>query len=292
MQSQVHRALLIVALIAAGISAGCVASDVKIPPERIAEINRLAIISMEPPPLRVYGKISSVDLPPETIRALSRVTNLTYVPQPQVQTGARVMVLAYGLLAGADLAAQSQAAQESYEKAAQTPLPIDEVIYEGEVWLPTVGFAKEAFRQLNKSISIDMTLRQGVALMPGVVDRRPTFYMENWMAPIRGWYNNDRASFDYRKWEKDGLDAVLEVGMANYEYFAGHDWLVFSAFMKLVDTKTGKVIGRAWEVERFDVSPTKELFSDSGRPFREAVSKFSEKLVSLCLQGIGLLKTQ
>ncbi len=50
--------------------------------------------------------------------------------------------------------------------------------------------------------------------------------MENWLAPIRAWYNGDISPFDYREFAEQGIDAVLEIGVLNYELVGGDHLLV------------------------------------------------------------------
>ncbi len=155
-----------------------------------------------------------------------------------------------------------------------------------QTWLPTVVVAKEIAHRLERESNFIITLKKEIASFPGVVDRRQTFFMENWYAPIRSWYT-DRSSF-YSNMASDGVDAVLEVGILNYEF--AFDRFVLQILLKFVDAKSGEIIGRAREIAMPSVGPTSKFFTNEGRPFKKMVADLINQLVPPALRNVGLLK--
>jgi hypothetical protein len=118
-------------------------------------------------------------------------------------------------------------------------------------------------------------------------NRERTFFMENWMEPIRAWYNQDISSFDYKSYRERKVDAVLEVGLSNH--MLSRSILLVSVMLKLIDPSTGKVLGRARNAEIVEIKKMDKLFIDSGLPFKELFAATGKKPVIENLKYLGLL---
>jgi len=247
----------------------------------------MPIDTMEPPPLLLPGDISLTEAAPASVRAMGEASHLIFVPDQSISTGAGVLVLFFGIIALAELAAGDQAAHERHRKLAETAMPLEEVFAAQGTWSPTIVAVKEVARQLEMAGTLQIKLKEGMAMMPGVIDRSPTVYMENWLAPIRAWYNDDRTTFDYGKMNGFDADAVLEIGLVNYEFYADHFLIQF--MFKLVDPRTGAIIARSREHTYQTVGMPSKLFVDEGKPFKQVFSNLTKLLVSKALKNIGLL---
>ena len=87
--------------------------------------------------------------------------------------------------------------------------------------MPTVGLAGETANQLRAGWGAGVEVVDGYLALPRIVDRNRTYLMENWLAPIRAWYNENESSFGYVQLLNKDIDAVVEVGIANYEMVGG-----------------------------------------------------------------------
>ena len=109
--------------------------------------------------------------------------------------------------------------------------------------------------------------------------------MENWLEPIRDWYNEETSKFDYKALKYEQFDAVLEIGVGNYE--VGTGMIALSVMLKLIDPLTGQVLGRAraWEWPR---TGTDGIFENDGQRFKDMISALGSKLITKCLADVGL----
>ncbi len=225
--------LALITALCGGFTLGCLPLrvvnlfDVAVSRDRLANIKKIAVVAMEPPPRILPHDISLAKLPPGSVRA-------------------------------------------------------------DQTWLPTVVVANEIAHRLERESNLIITLKKEIASFPGGVDRRQTFFMEGWYAPIRAWYTSGRSSFNYSNMASDGVDAVLEVGISNYEFV--FDRFVLQINLKFVDAKSGEVIGKAREYAMPSVGPTSKLFTNEGRPFKKMVADLINQLVPQALRNIGLLK--
>jgi len=154
-------------------------------------------------------------------------------------------------------------------------------------WVVSIELAREAERVLvaaGRSASISPDVQP----IPGIEDRSRTALMENWMAPIRDWYNDESPSKGYVGLKSQDIDSVLEIGISNYEIHSGV--LALQAHLKLIDARSGKLLGRAREAHvTKELPPMDELFADDARPFKALVLREGNQLVAKCLQELGLV---
>ena len=291
---------LIVAL-CAGVTFGCVTGDVAVSQDRLANIKKVAVVAMEPPPVTLPRNVPLWKLDPASVRTLTELQGLAQIPHTGAQTGLRAMVLATGIFALGQTAAEEQAAQANYERMAKTSVPMETALTlsADQTWLPTVVVAKEVARRLEGEPNLIVTLKKGIASLPfsGVVDRRQYLNRAIW-----AWYNSDHSSFTYSNMVSDGVDAVLEVGLINqiaagystkgyYTKIGGPHVFSLLIFLRLVDAKSGEVIGRAREhAAPYGPDPTSKLFANEGRPFKKLFADLTNQLVPPTLIDVGLLK--
>ena len=173
---------------------------------------------------------------------------------------------------------------EANRKSAAASKSIESLLDEKEIWEPTLTIAEEATRQLtaetDKSVSVNAALRP----LPGVVERDATFFMENWMAPLRSWYNESPSTFDYSDQSKS--DAVLEVGLLNYELTSGY--LLVQVVMKLIDPSTGMVLANARNFSNTRVEDVDLLFDDDAAGYKHFFKTITAALVEDCIEDLGL----
>jgi len=220
---------------------GCVASSKMVPSDRMAKITKIAIIAMEPPPLILPKDVTLNDVPSGTEQVLAQASRLTYVPIQGVQTGGRTLIMVFGIVMLVDLIGDDQSAKQRYKELSKNAIPLDEVLYDPNNWVPTTFLVQEAANHIKSKTGKEVIVEEGLARMPGVLDRGRTHLMENWYAPIRAWYSSDKSNYDYSKMTHENVDIVLEVGLLNYEIGLGGGGTFYGrSLLKLLTRKMGK----------------------------------------------------
>ena len=177
--------------------------------------------------------------------------------------------------------------------AAQRQAAADSAAYEAALqargcWSPTLALAEEARAQLaarGLAVSVAPTMKP----VPGVRDRRYTLLMENWLAPLRAWYNDRAPVADYAGPAGRPPQYVLEVAVANYELVDAR--LLLAVMVKLIDPADGRVCGRARaatdlaQMPRLD--PLAPAFAGDASRFRQVVTEAGRELVRDCLTQLG-----
>ena len=133
----------------------------------------------------------------------------------------------------------------------------------------------------------DVEVVNGYLALPRVADRSRTLMMENWLKPIRAWYNENQSSFGYVALQNKEVDAVLEVGIANYEIV--FDGLLIQVMSKLIDPATGRILGRSRNGWLVDAPPMENLFDDEGQIYKEFFAQATRDLIAENLKELGLL---
>jgi hypothetical protein len=166
------------------------------------------------------------------------------------------------------------------------PQSVQNQIEPTETWYPSVELAQEAGRLLatfGKSPSIS----SGIQPIPGIQDSGRTILTENWMAPIRAWYNDEAPSVRYAELVGSGVDGVIEVGLGNYEIYSGK--LLLQVHVKLKDPVSERLVGRARASSFTELASMDELFGADAKRFRELVVREGNQLVKTSLQELGLV---
>ncbi len=253
---------------------GCVASQVKPSPGDLDRVKKLAVVAMEAPPL---------GMAPWMVRRLPlHPSVIPYVlPDPQTGSPQPAGFVAAGIfMFGALVIADAELRRIS--------VPLDDALAREDAWIPTVVLAQEVVDRLASQGGFEVMTMPGFRKIPGVTFHGRTVFMENWLAPIRAWYNNDTSPLDYSDLGKEQVDAVLEVGILNYEIASG-DLFVVQVVLKLVDPRSGKVLGRAREAAYPEVKSPEKIFAGDAQRFKELFAQTAAPLVASSLNAIGFL---
>jgi hypothetical protein len=178
------------------------------------------------------------------------------------------------------------AQREANAKSAAASQTIESLLDKDEIWQPTVELAQEATRLLENASSYSVSTDSNIKPLPGVEQREATFFMENWMAPIRAWYNADRSPFSYSDQINSGV--VLEVGLLNYEMTA--DYFSIQVMMKVVDPETGMAIANARKFSSSRFDDFDSLFEHDAAAYKQLFRDITAKLVQGCIDKLGLNK--
>lgn len=257
------RACLIGLILAVSALAGCVSPQIQPGTETISRIEDLYLVPMETPPLQIDARFT----------ATGQASIVHFLPRYTVGMARGVGVLS-GIVLLLDLSAASHR-EVDYPPLRQPT----------ETWMPSVEFAHEAARLLaatGKTARISV----GVQPVPGVQERGRTLLMENWLAPIRSWYNDDRPSMRYTGLAAGQVDTVAEIGVSNYEIHGGR--LLLQVHVKLIDAASGRLLGRARASSNTVLPPMDEAFAADAQRFKGTVSRAGGALVLTCLQELGV----
>lgn len=245
---------------------GCVGAPISLSKDTLGSISRIRVVAMESPPLEVSAppvgiglNISGAGGPAAAVIALA---GLVYMLRHPSEVGKAV-------------------APEAAERSA-----LRERILSGEgLWIPTDVLAEEIEKQLASAGRV-VERSNRIQPMPGITDRSYTILGENWMAPMRAWYNAEQSGYDYVAHQVSRNEMILEVTMFYSVYF--EDRLFVQVSLKLVDPVTGKTLGRA----RAYADPKVQLdaaFADGGTVFKQLFRDTGGTLVRQCLGELGLV---
>jgi hypothetical protein len=293
---KLYSALLILSL-----SSGCVRMQIKPPVETSGKLQTIAVVPMEAPPLEFFpfgeGDASSVHDLMSDLQALNPDKKIPIGMRPnslqdlvaanKIQIGGgRGQVIIFGISMMMDLMNMKDLLV-ALQEAPAIAKSMESTLGHEEAWIPTTVLSQEVVGQITLEGKSAVILEENIQEIPGITNRGRTISLENWMAPIRAWYNQDISSFDYQSYRERKVDAVLEVGLSNYTL--GGTFMLLQVMMKLIDPMTGQVLGRSRNVGFVEIKKTDKLFIDNGLPFKELFAATGKKPVIEDLKYLGLL---
>lgn len=252
------RALLLILVLVAG----CVSPGIVPPKEAVKKVRAIHIVAMETPPLGV---------PPEFRHAVPLYAS----PLLIYNTIAVLIEWPAAQRRGAEVSRSLQASLETKGN-----------------WIPTLALADMVRAQL-EARGIAAGVAPAVRPIPAVQNRDYTLLMENWMAPIRAWYNDTKPDSGYAGLPSGQPLYVLEVGVANYEIV--EDKLLMTVMMmKMIDPSDGRVTGRARArmnpANMPVVGPPEQAFGNDAKRFKEVVTAEGYPLIKECLAQLRLVE--
>jgi hypothetical protein len=259
----------------------CVSPAIAPSAEQVALTRRIHIVPIEPPPLIL----------PAQYQTKVDAVGLTQVPLA-LAGGELSLVRGFGVVNTLLIVVQvSQSSSRPIGPAPPMPSwrPDTPTTEQVKVWVPTVALAREVERQL-VGRGVEVSVDRGVRPLPGVAQREVTTLMENWMAPLRAYYNDTKPDSTYASLGAGPLVAVLEVGVMNYEVGLDSHLLV-QVFMRLVDPATGRLIGRARAADPFhllSVDPLESALANDSAKFKVIFDQATRGLVADALLQLGL----
>jgi len=245
----------------------CVVPAFSPPRTRVAEISRLVVVAVEPPPLLVTD-VGARD---------SASIFLTAAPVAVVSPVAGAALILLGTVV-----MMMENAPPGLPRV--EPAKLEELLTKGLVWSPTRELAEEATAQLRSSTSGRMVTASPTYRMLPVENRDKTWHMENWLRPIRAWYAEETAGTDLQV--ETGTDTLLEISLLNYEWHT-HRFVV-QVMMRLVDVRTGRVIGRTRDWAYPEVGRAAELLANDSAALKTVFVKTARPLVATGLKELGL----
>jgi hypothetical protein len=165
------------------------------------------------------------------------------------------------------------------------PPSVQSQISPTETWHLSVELSREASRLMTAAGKTPILSLEAHPI-PGIKDRGRTVFMENWMAPIRVWYNDELPSSRYGELTVNGVEEVVEVGISNYEIFSGK--LLLQVHVKLIEATSGQLLGRARASSFTELPSMDEAFAADAKLFKESASRAGTQLLVTCLRELGI----
>lgn len=250
---------------------GCWAPAIKPPISAVGKLNSILIVPLESPPLEI-----SPDPIEERIPAYAHYRNMSIdfsVEQKLYKTSGDIVV--------AGLVIQGDDADEVaiQDKLARPTLASGSG--EGQTWTPSLVLARQALAQLSER-NIKASLSDDYYFLP-MSDADRNAQLSHWHDATSVWYGQNTATANYQAYT--GFDAVLELGLGSYHIFAGQTSL--QVLIKLVDPRTGQVIGRT-RVEAFTTESVGETtLNRDSEAFKQRVGQMSSRLLAQGLHEFG-----
>jgi hypothetical protein len=251
---------------------GCVVPAFSPPRPRVAEISRLVVVPVEPPPLQVtdYRLVRDRGLGESII-----------VGTPSAGGGGALVALG-GVVMLIDWAASGK---DPITRSHERFMSLSDLLTKGLVWSPTRELAEEATAQLRSSANGRLVTTSPMYRMLPIENRGRTWHMENWLRPIRAWYAEETAGTDLQV--EPGTDTLLELSLSNYEWHT-HRFVV-QVMMRLVDVRSGRVIGRTRDWAYPEVGRAVELLANDSAGLKTVFVNTARPLVAAGLKDLGLI---
>lgn len=275
-------------------TSGCVSSQVIPKGNLLSSIRTISVVPIETIPLLLHPDnvddrkaidiaLGSTKNPigtsaPKMDRTDTSLSPVTFIlSPPPVRQIASILVI---IGAVATLAEIASAGKEVPGETA--------VIEKGQpigIWAPTVELAKRTIDSLQSRGFRTAHLIDGYVKLP-ITDRSINLYMENWLGPIRRYYNSNISTVNYADVDSVHSDAILEVGIMNYEYVK--EGLSMQVFVRLVDPRTKQVLGRVRKHVYSDSGPLATLLRNDAEEMKHLVMETGNHLLVECLDEMGL----
>jgi hypothetical protein len=261
-------ALILIAVMCSG----CVTAQ-RIPPESTVKgLRVITVVPIEAPPLLVHPK-TDADRAAVTGAGLGAPG-----PGGSVNGGYLLLLPLVGFVGTAGI----------YGIASSTPRAGEAIIIvrQSAPWMPTPALAQTASQLLQRVGTREVVVVEGYGQLP-IKDRSVNVFLENWMAPIRRWYNAEVSTLDYTQLGTPRADVVLEVGVLNYEYIGNR--MLLQVMVKMSDPTTKQVLGRARSYDHPKGESLAVMLRDQGQPMQHLIETLGESLLTQCLKDLGLI---
>ncbi|MDH4266970.1 MAG: hypothetical protein OEW45_15170 [Deltaproteobacteria bacterium] len=250
------------------ILSACMATQRRLAPDIFSTIRKIVVVPVQPPPL-ILG--------PAILEALGDVSVMSGYP-PE---GAAALTFISGIAVLTQLSKYE-------EKRANILKELEEWYSSDKAWVPTRILANEAASQISKIHSFEVIVSEELHTLSAVNRKEATLFMENWYAPLRAWYKRDVSTVNTEKYQLQGVDTLLEVGILNYEIFRGN--FLMQVLTKMVSVSSGKVVAKARSIVESPppIGPPEEVFRNQGERFKKIFMNEGRKQLNENLKKLGL----
>lgn len=177
---------------------------------------------------------------------------------------------------------------DAIQRSTQATRALDAELQGASGWEPTRVVADQVRQRLElggTAVTIDASIKP----VPGV-DKAEMHMMSNrWIQAVRAWHEDDTPVADYARLAADGVPTrVVEVALRHYELTAGQLFLAID--MRVIDARTGRVVGRAFEYSMASLEPVRDSFADGGLRYKALFAIQARQLSDRCLGKMGMAR--
>lgn len=258
----------------------CQAPAVKPQAQQLSQISRILVVPVESPPLEVIPDPIQSRIPAykmygyETVPPSLLMTNKLYRNPGGIliagMVGESETVDADDSLQISDLTRNTASLEPSAKFL--------------DYWSPSQVLAQDTVEQLTTD-GIKAILSEHYYRLP-VSSGNHAAQHGAWHKAIKQWYGQDRSPMDYSHPGLSQIDAVLEVGIGSYRIFENQTSL--KVLVKLIDPRTGHVIGRSSAETYSAEASAPALLSRDSESFKSLITGLGKKLVAHGLSDLGL----
>ena len=177
---------------------------------------------------------------------------------------------------------------DAVQRSAQATRALDAELRGATGWEPTrviAGHVRARLESGGATVTIDAALRP----VPGVGAAEVDMLSNRWIRAVRAWREDNTPVADYARLSADGVPTrVVEVAIRHYELTTGQ--LFLGIDMRVVDAKTGLIVGRVSEYSSASLEPVKDSFADGGLRYKALFAAQSRQLSERCLAEVGLAR--
>lgn len=259
---------------------GCTAAPIKPSAHKMDQIRTVLVVPVESPPLEVIPDPIETRFPVYNQFQYQSMPSSVYLEKTVYKNPGGVLIA--GLVSKDDIMpiADIHQTPASIEKIAG----LEPTASLSENWTPTFILAQEAVSQLNGE-RINAILSKHYYHLP-IASGDRNANLGNWRSAVEQWYDQNMSSVDYRQYDLEHVDAVLEVGIQTYSIFNAQTSL--QVLIKLIDPDTRQVIGRI-SAKTLSVEDSPEsLLNNEAESFKRLVADMGAQLVTQGLTDLGL----
>lgn len=263
---------------------GCLAQPIKMPDSTLSNLRTVLVVPVETPPLQVQPDMIETRVPVYRHYNNMTIYNNMAIPlylEEKIFRSPGGILIAGRVDHDDDIVEEmpSEAADKAITSGLLTPLSSL-----SDRWLPSLALAEEAEAHLHQN-RIETVSNRHVLRLPMPFEKR-TANLNHWRNAVERWYKQETASVDYRKTDIGPVDAVLEIGIRQYNIFGGQTSL--QVLLKLVDPVTGRVIARTSQKNRSLDASAQYLLSQDGGRFKSLIRENGKQLLAQGFSEIGL----
>lgn len=258
---------------------GCLADSVRMPVSARPALRTIHVVAVEPPPLEVMPDLLESRMP--VYRHYDNMV-LPFFPDIAVYRNPG------GILIAGKMGQGDSVEEVNFSEIRDRPDKIQNLQTEfsfAGVWVPTLELSKEAAMQLHANL-IEAIPGEQIVSLPLAMNERNADLVK-WRDAVERWYGLNTAAADYRKWNIEPADAVLEIGIGQYKIFEGQTSL--QLLIKLIASDTGQVIARTRLSTRSFEDSAQALLDHDGARFKGLIREMGKRLMTQGFQKIGLI---
>nr|WP_305907960.1 hypothetical protein [Methylomarinum sp. Ch1-1]MDP4520759.1 hypothetical protein [Methylomarinum sp. Ch1-1] len=251
--SRIHMIKLLLGLSLLSILVGCQGqgSALKLAESVRPKVQKIMVVAVEAPPLEVIPDLLESRLP-----VYQSFHNMALPISPE----RKIYRNSGGILITGHVGRDDIVDIADFSESSDTIRGLHSIDEQSRAWLPTLLLATETAMQLNA----DSFQTVPASYMRQLPLRERDADLVGWRSAIARWYQGREADSQYAGL-KD-IDAVLELGIADYRVVHGHATL--QLLFKLIDPESGRIIAKTRVKSRAFLAAASHQLNHDGAKFK------------------------